>query len=448
MNPQIFREYDIRGVVDKDLTPKIVETLGKAFGSYIQDFQGKEIVVARDNRLSSKLYRDALISGIVSTGCSVLDIGEVPSPVFYFSLIHYEKDGGMMITASHNPPEFNGFKISRGHSSIYGEEIQKLRKIIESGKFREGKGQISSKDPRAAYLSCLKERVNLKRELKVVVDAGNGTTSDLAPSLLEELGCRVIKLYCESDGRFPNHHPDPTIPDNLKDLIATVQKEKADLGIAYDGDGDRIGVVDEKGKIIWGDRLMIIFARKILKKHPGAKVVFEVKCSQSLIEEIEKAGGVPLMWKTGHSLIESKIREEGALLAGEMSGHIYFADNYFGYDDAIFASCRLVEILSGTEKRLSQLLEGVTEYHSTPEIRIECPDEKKFEVVEKVKKYFREKYEIIDIDGVRVLFGDGWGLVRASNTQAVLVLRFEARTEKRMEEIKSLVMTKLKEVIG
>jgi len=323
-----------------------------------------------------------------------------------------------------------------------------IRKIIESGKFREGKGQISSKDPRAAYLSCLKKRVNLKRELKVVVDAGNGTTFDLAPSILEDLGCRVIRLYCESDGRFPNHHPDPTIPDNLKDLIATVRKEKADLGIAYDGDGDRIGVVDEKGEIIWGDRLMIIFARKILKKHPGAKVVFEVKCSQSLIEEIEKAGGVPLMWKTGHSLIESKIREEGALLAGEMSGHIYFADNYFGYDDAIFASCRLVEILSGTEKRLSQLLEGVTEYHSTPEIRIECPDEKKFEVVEKVKNYFREKYKIIDIDGVRVLFGDGWGLVRASNTQAVLVLRFEARTEKRMEEIKSLMMARLKEVIG
>ncbi len=447
MNPQIFREYDIRGVVDKDLNPGIVEALGKAFGSYIQDFQGKEIIIARDNRLSSETYRDSLISGIMSTGCNVLDIGEVPSPVFYFSLIHYEKDGGMMVTASHNPPEFNGFKISRGHSSIYGEEIQKLRKIIESGRFREGKGQLNNEDPRSAYLRCLKERINLERELKVVVDAGNGTTSDLAPSLLEDLGCRVIRLYCESDGRFPNHHPDPTLPANLKDLIATVKEEKADLGIAYDGDGDRIGVIDEKGEIIWGDRLMIIFARKILEKHPGAKVVFEVKCSQSLTEEVEKAGGVPLMWKTGHSLIESKIREEGALLAGEMSGHIYFADNYFGYDDAIFASCRLVEILSRTEKKLSQLLEGVTAYHSTPEIRLECPDEKKFEVVERVKSYFQERYETIDIDGVRVLFGDGWGLVRASNTQAVLVLRFEAQTEKRLEEIKSLVMEKVKEVM-
>lgn len=446
MNAQIFREYDIRGVVDKDLNPEIVENLGKAFGSYIQDFGGKEVIVARDNRLSSKSYRDALISGIVSTGCNVLDIGEFPSPVFYFSLIHYKKDGGIMITASHNPPEFNGFKVSRGHSSIYGEEIQKLRKMIESGRFREGKGQLSKENPRADYLRCLEEKVKLDKEVKVVVDAGNGTTSGLAPSLLEDIGCRLIKLYCKSDGRFPNHHPDPTLPENLKDLIATVKKEKADLGIAYDGDGDRIGVIDENGGIIWGDKLMIIFARDILKKHPGAKVVFEVKCSQGLSEEIEKAGGIPLMWKTGHSLIESKIREEGAILAGEMSGHIYFADNYFGYDDAMFASCRLIEILSRTGKKLSQLLEGITEYHSTPEIRIDCPDERKFEIVKEIKAYFKGKYETIDIDGVRVLFGDGWGLVRASNTQAVLVLRFEARTEKRLEEIKNLVMTKLKEI--
>lgn len=447
MNSQIFREYDIRGLVDKDLNPGMVEELGKAFGSYIQDFQGKEIVVSRDNRLSSVAYRDALISGIVSTGCDVLDIGEVPSPVFYFSLIHYKKDGGMMVTASHNPPEFNGFKISRGHSSIYGEEIQKLRKLMESGRFLKGEGRLNNEHPRPAYRRCLKERIKLEREIKVVVDAGNGTTSELAPSLLEDLGCRVTRLYCESDGRFPNHHPDPTLPENLKDLIAAVKEEKADLGIAYDGDGDRIGVVDEEGEIIWGDRLMIIFAREILKKHPGAKVIFEVKCSQSLIEEIEKAGGIPLMWKTGHSLIENKLREEGALLAGEMSGHIYFADNYFGYDDAIFASGRLAEILSRTKRRLSQLLEGVTEYYSTPEIRVECPDEKKFKIVEKVKNYFQEIYETIDIDGVRVLFGDGWGLVRASNTQAVLVLRFEARTERRLEEIKNLVTTKLKEVM-
>ncbi len=446
MNPQIFREYDIRGLVDQDLNSEMVETLGKAFGSYIQDFKGKEIVVARDNRLSSKPYRDALISGIVSTGCNVLDIGEFPSPVFYFSLIHYKKDGGVMITASHNPPEFNGFKISRGYHSIYGEEIQELRKIIESGKFREGKGQLKNEDPGPAYLRCLKEKIKLERGLKVVVDAGNGTASELAPSLLEALGCQVTRLYCESDGRFPNHHPDPTLPENLKDLIATVKEEKADLGIAYDGDGDRLGVVDEKGEIIWGDRLMIIFAREILKKHPGARVIFEVKCSQSLTEEIEKAGGVPLMWKTGHSLIESKMQEEGALLAGEMSGHIYFADNYFGYDDAIFASGRLVEILSRTEKSLSQLLEGVTAYHSTPEIRMDCPDEKKFAVVEKVKSYFQERYETIDIDGVRILFGDGWGLVRASNTQAVLVLRFEAQTKSRLEEIKNLVMAKVEEV--
>ncbi len=446
MNRQIFREYDIRGLVDKDLNIEMVEALGKAFGSYIQDFQGKGVVVARDNRLSSKPYRDVLISGIISTGCDVLDIGEFPSPVFYFSLIHYKKDGGVMITASHNPPEFNGFKISRGCHSIYGEEIQELRKIMESGKFREGKGQLKNEDPGLAYLSCLKEKIKLNRGLKVVVDAGNGTASEIAPSLLEALGCRVTRLYCESDGRFPNHHPDPTLPENLKDLIATVKEEKADLGIAYDGDGDRLGVIDERGEIIWGDQLMIIFAREILKKHPGARVIFEVKCSQSLTEEIEKAGGIPLMWKTGHSLIESKMQEEGALLAGEMSGHIYFADNYFGYDDAIFASGRLVEILSRTEKSLSQLLEGVTKYYSTPEIRMDCPDEKKFAVVEKVKNYFQGKYETIDIDGVRILFGDGWGLVRASNTQAVLVLRFEAQTESRLGEIKNLVMAKVEEI--
>ena len=463
VNPQIFREYDIRGVVDKDLTLEVVEALGKAFGTYIQTFQGKDVVVGRDNRLSSRSLRDALISGILSTGCSVIDVGELPTPTFYFSLIHYKKDGGVMITGSHNPPEFNGFKICRGHGTIYGAEIQKLRKIIESGKFKEGtpkgmasptpkgmaspRGQSGEEDPKAAYLDCLKERIRLQKPLKVVVDAGNGTTSDLAPRLLEELGAQVIRLHCESDGRFPHHHPDPTIPEFLNDLIGKVREEKADLGIAYDGDGDRIGVIDEKGNIIWGDRLMIIFSREILKKHPGARIIFEVKCSQSLVEEIERSGGTPIMWKTGHSLIESKIREEKALLAGEMSGHIYFADNYFGYDDAIFASARLMEILSRTDRKLSQLLEDVTQYYSTPEIRVDCPDEKKFKVVEEMKNYFKERYDTIDIDGVRVLFGDGWGLVRASNTQPVLVLRFEARTEERLKEIKELVIEKLKTVM-
>lgn len=447
VNPQIFREYDIRGVVDKDLTQEVVEALGKAFGTYIQTFQGQDVVVGRDNRLSSRWLRDALIRGMLSTGCSVTDVGEVPTPTFYFSLIHYKKDGGVMITGSHNPPEFNGFKICRGHGTIYGAEIQKLKKLIESGKFKEGRGQLGEEDPRQDYLGCLKEKIGLERALKVVVDAGNGTTSDLAPRLLEELGAQVVRLYCESDGNFPHHHPDPTIPEFLNDLIGKVTEEKADLGIAYDGDGDRIGVIDEKGNIIWGDKLMIIFSREILKKHPGAKIIFEVKCSQSLVEEIEHSGGTPIMWKTGHSLIESKIREEKALLAGEMSGHIYFADNYFGYDDAIFASARLMEILSRTDNKLSQLLEGVTEYYSTPEIRVDCPDEKKFKVVEKMKNYFKERYKTIDIDGVRVLFGDGWGLVRASNTQPVLVLRFEARTEARLKEIKDLIMGKLKTVM-
>jgi len=446
MNRQIFREYDIRGIAEEDLVPPLTENLGKAIGTYVQRMGGKNIVICRDNRLSSKRLRDELVSGLLSTGCNVSDIGELPTPILYFSIIHYHKDAGVMITGSHNPSEFNGFKISYGERSIYGDEIQELRRIIESGTFSSGEGILTKENPVSSYINCIKEKISMERSIRVVVDAGNGTTSSLAPRLLKEIGCEVIKLYCQSDGNFPNHHPDPTIPENLKDLIATVKKEGAGLGVAYDGDGDRIGVVDEEGEIIWGDKLMIVFAREILAKNPGAKIVFDVKCSQNLTEEIEKSGGIPIMWKTGHSLIEAKIKEEGALLGGEMSGHVYFADNYFGYDDALFATARLMEILSRTNKKLSRLLTGITEYKSTPEIRIPYPDEQKFELVERVKKYFSEKYKTINIDGVKVLFADGWGLVRASNTQPILVLRFEARTEKRLEEIKSLITNKIKEL--
>lgn len=445
MNQQIFREYDIRGIAEEDLAPPLAENLGRAVGTCVKKRGGKNIVICRDNRLSSKRLRDEFVSGLLSTGCNIVDIGELPTPILYFSIIHYRKDAGVMITGSHNPSEFNGFKICYGEKSIYGDEIQELRRTIESGAFSKGEGFLTKENPVSSYINCIKEKISMKEGIRVVVDAGNGTTSNLAPRLLKEIGCEVIELYCQSDGNFPNHHPDPTIPENLKDLITAVKKEGADLGIAYDGDGDRIGVVDEEGEIIWGDKLMIIFAREILTKNPGAKIVFDVKCSQSLTEEIEKSGGVPIMWKTGHSLIEAKIKEEGALLGGEMSGHIYFADNYFGYDDALFATARLMEILSTTNKKLSRLLTGTTEYKSTPEIRIPCPDEQKFELVERVKKYFSERYKTIDIDGVKVLFADGWGLVRASNTQPILVLRFEARAEEKLREIKSLITSKIKE---
>ncbi len=445
MNQKIFREYDIRGIAEDDLAAPLAENLGKAIGTSIQKIGSKNIVICRDNRISSKRLRDELVSGLLSTGCEVTDIGELPTPILYFSIIHYHKDAGVMITGSHNPPEFNGFKICYGKRSIYGDEIQELRRIIERGVFKKGKGVLYEENPMRSYINCIKERINMEKKVKVVVDAGNGTTSVIGPHLLREIGCEVIELYCQSDGNFPHHHPDPTIVENLKDLIFATKKERADIGIGYDGDGDRIGVVDEEGEIIWGDKLMIIFAREVIAKNPGAKIVFDIKCSQNLPEEIERAGGVPLMWKTGHSLIEAKIKEERALLGGEMSGHVYFADNYFGYDDALFAAARLVEILSRTSKRLSHFLTDITKYESTPEIRIPYSDEKKFELVSRVKKYFKERYRTVDIDGVKVFFEDGWGLLRASNTQPILVLRFEAHTREKLEEIKSLMTGKIKE---
>jgi phosphomannomutase/phosphoglucomutase len=444
INPQIFREYDIRGVVDKDLTPKIVRTLGQGFGTHMANIGKKNLVVGRDGRLSSPAFKEALIEGLISTGCNVIDIDLCPTPVYYFSIFHLNKEGGMVVTGSHNPPEFNGLKVSVGKSTIFGEEIQNLRRLIEKGKFVVGKGNLSKSEMIMPYQDYIQKNIRLKKKIKVVIDAGNGTTGIVAGPLLKNLGCEVEELYCEVDGRFPNHFPDPTIPKNLKDLIDRVQKIQADAGIGYDGDGDRIGVVDDQGNIIWGDQLMILFSREILKQKKGATFVAEVKCSQNLFNDIEKHGGRAIMWRTGHSLIKEKMKEERAVLGGEMSGHLFFADRYFGYDDAIYASCRLIELLSKTDKKLSQILEDVPKTFITPEIRVECPDEIKFKVVEKVKEELRKDYPIIDVDGVRVKFEDGWGLVRASNTQPALVLRFEALTEKRLQEIKKLVKDKVK----
>ncbi|GBE58080.1 phosphomannomutase/phosphoglucomutase [bacterium BMS3Abin01] len=443
VNPQIFREYDVRGLVGEDLNEATVELLGRSYGTYIRSFGLGEALVGRDNRPSSVPFRDALMRGMLSTGCDVIDVGELPTPAFYFSLHEYGKQAGVMITGSHNPPQYNGFKLCRGQGTIYGEEIQKLKGIIDAGRFAAGEGSSSSADPVPAYIEYIVRDINIEKPLKVVVDAGNGVGGKVAPSLIRRLGCQVVELYCDLDGNFPNHFPDPTVPANLDDLRARVDQEGADMGIAFDGDADRIGAVADDGTIIWGDQLLILFSRDILERNPGGTIIFEVKCSQALVEDIQAHGGVPLMWKTGHSLIEAKIREEKALLAGEMSGHIYFADRYFGYDDAIYAACRLLEYVSRKGSSLSELMADIPRYYATPEMRIESTEDEKFKIVETVKKEFSRDYEVIDIDGVRVVFPDGWGLVRASNTSPVVVVRCEAKTPERRDEILKLILTKL-----
>ncbi|MEJ2636263.1 MAG: phosphomannomutase/phosphoglucomutase [Calditrichia bacterium] len=446
VNPFIFREYDVRGIVDKDLTDEVVELLGKSFGTYVQRQGGKKVSVGGDVRLSTERFRKALIKGLTTSGVDVVDVGVVPTPIQYFSLYTLNVAGGVMITGSHNPPEFNGFKLSVGQSSIYGEEIQKLLEIIEKDEFLTGEGTVENADLTPDYIEDIKSRIKLEGGIKAVIDCGNGAGALVAEKLMRELGVDAFFMFCEPDGTFPNHHPDPTIEENLQPLRERVLKLQADLGIAYDGDADRIGVIDDQGNVVWGDRLLILFARDVLKEKKGQKIIFEVKCSQALPEAIEAAGGEPIMWKTGHSLLKKKMKETGATMAGEMSGHLFFADRYHGYDDAIYASARLMELLSREGKKISELLSDVPRYFTTPEIRVECPsDEEKFRIAQKAAEYFRENYEVIDVDGVRILFGDGWGLVRASNTQPVLVLRFEAKTGERLEEIKNLVIDKLRE---
>lgn len=436
----IFREYDIRGIVGRDLTPEMVELLGKSLGTYVKT---KQIILARDNRTSSKPFRDAMIKGLTSTGADVVDIGLAPVPVMYFALRRLKIPSGVMITGSHNPKEFNGFKIATNNHCIYGKEIQKIRKLIENGKFRQGSGSVKEVGVLKDYEKWIKQHIKLARKMKVVVDCGNGTASVVAPQLLRELGCEVVELFCESDGTFPNHHPDPTLPELYKELAERVRKEKADIGIAYDGDGDRLGVIDEKGEMIFGDQMMILFSREVLEKHPGAKICIEVKCSQGLVEDVKAHGGVPIMSPTGHSLIEALMEKENALVTGEMSGHLFFTDEYFGYDDAIYASARLLRLLSKTEKTIRQMLDTAPKYFSTPEMRVYCPDNIKFEIVKELVKLFKSRYEVIDIDGARVVFEDGWGLVRASNTQPALVLRFEAKTPERLKEIENLFRKEL-----
>jgi phosphomannomutase/phosphoglucomutase len=444
INPNVFREYDIRGIVDRDLTGDFVYHLGKACGTYFSNEGIRKIALGRDCRLSSPSFRDKFLEGIMETGCHAIDVGVVPTPVLYFALFNLDVEGGIQVTGSHNPPDNNGFKVCVGTSTIYGEEIQRIRRIMESGKFVQGRGGIEERDITPRYLEYILNHLDpghVKR--RVVVDAGNGMGGVVAVPLYRKMGFEVTPLFCEPDGHFPNHHPDPTIPENVKSLIEEVALKGADLGIAFDGDVDRIGVVDESGNIIWGDQLMVIFSRAILKQFPGSTFIAEVKCSQTLFDDIVRNGGNPIMWKVGHSLIKAKMKEEKALLAGEMSGHLFFADRYFGYDDAIYAGARLLEILSSTTGRLSDLLSGIPTMVNTPEIRMECPDDRKFDVVAQLAEEFKREYRVIDIDGARVLFPDGWGLVRASNTQPVLVLRFEATNQESLGRIRGLVMEKL-----
>jgi len=445
INKEIFREYDIRGMVDVDLTVDVVVELGRAIGTYARDCDVKTLTLGRDCRLSSERYRDALAGGLNMAGIDVIDIGMCTTPMLYFSIRQLNSGGGVMITGSHNPPEFNGFKICIGPDTIYGDQIQMLFRIMKAGHYASGSGGLSFKDISRDYEDYLFGNVRIEKPLTVVLDGGNGTGGHFALPLLRRFGCRVIDLYCEPDGRFPNHFPDPTIPENLTELIRTVSREHADLGIGYDGDADRIGVVTDRGEILWGDELLLLFARYVLQDHPGATIIGEVKCSQKLYDDIARHGGRPIMWKAGHSLIKGKLKEENALLAGEMSGHIFFADRYFGYDDAVYATLRLLEILSQTGKPLSALLADVPKTYATPEIRIDCPDAIKQRVVDTVKGHFAGKYPMIDLDGLRLSFPDGWGLLRSSNTQPVLVLRFEASTEKGLADIRNIVETALNE---
>lgn len=447
MNPKVFREYDVRGVVGRDLNDAFVEELGKAIGTYASHKGVKRMTLGRDCRLSSDAYRASMKRGLLSTGIHITDIGLCATPILYYSIRHLHADGGVMITGSHNPPEFNGFKICVGPDTIYGDDIQELRRIMEKGEYTKLDGSALHEDVTRSYQDYVFENVKVKPGLKIALDAGNGVGGLFSLPIFERYGARVFPLHCEVDGNFPNHFPDPTVPENLVELTALVLAERADAGIAFDGDADRIGVVTDQGRILYGDELLLLFSRHILHTQPGAAVIGDVKCSQKLFDDIENHGGRPIMWKAGHSLIKAKMKEEKALLAGEMSGHMFFADRYFGYDDAIYAAARLLEILSVTGKRLSDILSDVPHTFNTPEIRMDCPDSIKFQVVEELKKYFRRRYPIIDIDGVRIPFADGWGLVRSSNTQPVLVLRFEAHTEERLQSIRSLIEDALNQIM-
>ncbi len=446
LNPTIFREYDIRGIAERDFDASFARLLGQTFGTLALEHGAARVCVGRDCRLTSDGYAAALIDGIRSTGLGVIEIGVVSTPLVYFAIFHWNLDGGIQITGSHNPSDYNGFKVCLGKEALHGEQIQDLRRRLEAGKFRSGRGTLEQRPVTSEYEEYVVENIGrLAREINVVVDAGNGTAGPVAPGIYRRLGARVTELFCQMDGRFPHHHPDPTVAENMQDLVRAVAKEKAELGIAFDGDADRIGVVDAHGRIIWGDELLVLYARDVLTRNPGGTIVSEVKCSQRLYDDIATHGGTGIMWKAGHSLLKAKMKETGALLGGEMSGHIFFKERYFGFDDAAYAGARLLEILARTGKTVAELLADLPPSITTPEIRVDCPDEVKFQVADRVRDGFRKAgRDIIDVDGVRVRFDHGWGLLRASNTQPVLVMRFEAQTKAQLAEYQATVEAAVK----
>jgi phosphomannomutase / phosphoglucomutase len=448
ISPTIFREYDIRGLVDQDLTEDAVHLIGRALGTRVREAGGRRVVVGYDARLSGPRFARQAIAGLNLSGVDAIDLGIVPTPLVYFAAHVLDVDGACMITGSHNPPEYNGMKIGVGKATFHGEEIQALRALIESGKFAEGSGTSGKQDIVGPYQDYVRKNLRLgKRKLKVVIDAGNGTGGVVAVPLFQSLGIDVVPLFIEMDGNFPNHHPDPTVEKNLEHLKKKVLETGADLGIAYDGDADRVGAVDEHAQVLWGDQITLLLAREILKEEPGAAIVSEVKCSMTLYDDIAKHGGRAIMWKAGHSLIKAKMKEEKAALAGEMSGHIFFAHRWFGFDDGIYSSARFLELLSHTDQPLSTLLSDVPKTYATPELRHDCPEDKKFEVVRRAQEWFAARYDTVTVDGVRVIFPDGWGLVRASNTQPLLVLRFEATTPERAAEIEQLVRGRVEAIM-
>ena len=452
INPRIFREYDIRGTVEVDLSVEFAYLLGRAYATLARESQKNGIAVGHDCRLSSPAYADALCRGISDEGVDATNIGMGPTPQAYYATFAHGFGGAIQITGSHNPPDMNGFKICLGTTTLSGADIQGLRRRCEEladiPPRSKGTGKISRQNILPEYTQELINRVKPhmgSRKIKVVCDAGNGVGGMTGPQVLRALGCEVIELFCEPDGNFPNHHPDPTELKNIQTLIAKVKETGADLGIGWDGDADRIGAVDEKGGVIFGDMLVLIFGRAILSENPGATIIGDVKCSNLLFDDIKQKGGNPIMWKTGHSLIKAKLKETHGALAGEMSGHIFFNNRFFGFDDAVYASARLVEILSKTDKKTSELLSDLPKTVSTPEIRVDCPEEVKFKIPELVKEAFKS-YEVDTTDGARIRFEKGWGLVRASNTQPVLVMRFEAQSESDLEKYQTLVEETLNKI--
>ena len=445
VNKYIFREYDIRGKVVDDFPPHVVTLLGQAFGTFVKRNGFSEIALSGDIRLTTPDLMVQFKKGVLSTGIDVINLGLLPTPTNYYSMFKLGVGGAVQITGSHNPPEFNGFKMSMDRKAVYGDSIQTLRKYIEDNDFEIGTGSEIKHDIRADYKAMIIKKINIARPMKVVMDCGNAAGSLNAPEIFKDLGIELTELFCEPDGTFPNHHPDPTVEKNLADLIQTIQSGDYDIGVAFDGDADRVGVVDETGDVVWADQLMALFLPELIAD--GEEILFDVKCSQALEDMIVKYGGKPVMWKTGHSLIKQKMHELGCKLGGEMSGHIFFADDYFGYDDGIYVAARIVQTLSRGNRKLSELKAELPVYHSTPEMRMACEsDEEKFRIAKEAAEYFTANYDCITVDGVRIKFGDGWGLVRSSNTQPVIVCRFEANSQDRMEEIKDLVLTKLQSI--